>query len=157
MSPRLHARLATGLTVAEREASFTRTDSVVRWSREGRAAYEAETEKLWSSTFFFLTGASCSNQAENNHMRGDGDYFLNSDLFGSIFIVFAALLCRAVLSLSYVQHIKRSKYPTRDMYARTACGVGLFPGWSMELLAFANRLFAPNGLNRMFRSIFFSS
>ena len=38
----LHARRVTGLTVAESEEIFTRTESVARWSRERRAAYEAE-------------------------------------------------------------------------------------------------------------------
>jgi len=46
VSTGLHARRATGLTVEEREGSFTRTESVARWSREGRAAYEAEREAL---------------------------------------------------------------------------------------------------------------
>ena len=44
MSTGLHARRATGLTVAEREESFTRTESVARWWREGQVAYEAERE-----------------------------------------------------------------------------------------------------------------
>ena len=46
MSTGFHAWRATGLTVAEREESFTRTESVVRWSRDGRAAYEAKKDAL---------------------------------------------------------------------------------------------------------------
>ena len=48
-----HARRATGLTVAESEESFTRADSVTRWSREVRAAYEAEREALLLDFFLF--------------------------------------------------------------------------------------------------------
>ena len=48
---------ATGLTVAEREESFTWTESVARWWREGRAAYEAERALLLDYfLFFYLTG-----------------------------------------------------------------------------------------------------
>ena len=65
MSTGLHAGRATGLTVIEREENLTQTESVARWSREGRSAYEAERKALLSIFFFsFLTGARCSNQAE---------------------------------------------------------------------------------------------
>ena len=57
--------------MAEREKRFTRTESVVRWSRDVRAAYEAEREALLFA-FYFLAGARCSNQAENYCMMGDG-------------------------------------------------------------------------------------
>ena len=50
---------------------------MVRWSRDGRAAYEAEREALMS-VFLFLTGARCFNLAENDYMRGDGDFFLST-------------------------------------------------------------------------------
>ena len=53
MSTGLHAGRATGLTAAEREGSFTRTESVARWSREGRAAYEAEREALLFDLLFY--------------------------------------------------------------------------------------------------------
>ena len=49
----LHTRRATGLTGAEREESFTRTESVARWAREGRAAYdrvEPRPQKLEAGT-----------------------------------------------------------------------------------------------------------
>ena len=58
----------TGLTVAKREESLTRTESVVRWSRNGWAACEAERQAL-QFDLFFLTGARCSNQAESYYMR----------------------------------------------------------------------------------------
>ena len=59
VSTGLHARQATGLTVAEREESFTRTESVARWSREGRAAYEAEREALLFDLFSFFLFERC--------------------------------------------------------------------------------------------------
>ena len=79
---------------------------MTRWSRERRAAYEAEGEALLFD-LIFLTGARCSNQAENNyiHEGGRGFFFL-SEFFGFIFIVFAVMLCHAVLSLSYI-YIKK--------------------------------------------------
>ena len=49
----IHARRATGLTVTEREEILTRTESVARWSREGRAAYEAEREALLFDLIIF--------------------------------------------------------------------------------------------------------
>ena len=45
MSTGLNVRRATGLTVAQSEESFNRTESVAGWSRDGRA-YEAEREAL---------------------------------------------------------------------------------------------------------------
>ena len=53
MSTGLNARQATGLTVAESKENFTRIESVARWSREGRAAYEAEREALLYDFFSF--------------------------------------------------------------------------------------------------------
>ena len=53
VSTGLHGGRATGLTVTEREEIFTRTESVARWSREGRATYEAEREALLFD-FFLL-------------------------------------------------------------------------------------------------------
>ena len=53
MSTGLHARRATGITVAQREESFSRNESVTKWSREGRAAYEAHREDL-PFDFFLL-------------------------------------------------------------------------------------------------------
>ena len=53
VSTGLYARRVTGLTVAESDVSFTRTESVARWPREGRAAYEAEREDLLFFFFFF--------------------------------------------------------------------------------------------------------
>ena len=48
----LHGRLATGLTGAKREEISTRTESVARRSREGRAAHEAERSPAVSFFFF---------------------------------------------------------------------------------------------------------
>ena len=76
MSPGLHARRATGLTVAEREETFNWTESLVRGSRGGRAAFEAERALLFCFVFSLLAGARRSNQARNRHMRGDGDVFV---------------------------------------------------------------------------------
>ena len=53
MTTGLHARRVTGLTVAEREKTFTRTESVVRWSRDGLVADEAERDAL-VFVFFIL-------------------------------------------------------------------------------------------------------
>lgn len=53
MSTGLDARRATTLTVAEREENFIRTQSVVRWSRDGRAAYKAKREALLFVFFLF--------------------------------------------------------------------------------------------------------
>ena len=51
MSTGLLARRATGVTGTERDEGFTWTESVTRWSREERAAYEAG--KLCCSIFVF--------------------------------------------------------------------------------------------------------
>ena len=87
---------------------LTRTESVARWSREGRVAYEAEREAL---QFDFLLLDRCkvlqSSDRKQLHERGRRFFFFPN----FIFIVFAVLLCRAVPSLLYipVQHIKRGK------------------------------------------------
>ena len=99
MSTGLHARRATGLTVVEREEIFNLTESVARWWREGRAAYERLRGALLFD-FLFLTGARCSNEARNNYIRGDGDFlflFQIFQIFVFIFIVFAVLLCAVLL------------------------------------------------------------
>ena len=95
MSTGLHARPATGFTVAEKEESFTRTESVVGWSRDGRAAYEAERrEKPCCSIFFFFDRCKVFHQAGNYYMmRGDGD--------GSSF---------HALPYVFIQTVKRSLY-----------------------------------------------
>ena len=82
----------------QREQSFTRTEYVARWSGEGRAAYEAERSS--AVRFCFSTGARCSNEAGNNYIRGDVDFFF---FFKFRFYVNQfAVLCRAVLSFSYI-------------------------------------------------------
>ena len=70
-----------------------------RWSQEGQAAYEDEREALLLDFFFhlFLTGVRCSESGRKLlHERGR-DFFPPENL-GFIFIVFAVLLGRAVLS-----------------------------------------------------------
>ena len=47
------SREACDGAVAESEESFTRTESVARWLREGWAAYEAEREALLFIVFLF--------------------------------------------------------------------------------------------------------
>ena len=84
------------------------------------------SEKLCRLFFFFLTGVRCKvfHQAGNYYTRGDGDFIL-SEKNGLIFIVFAVLLCRAVLSLSYIGvqtyriSKEENKYPIWGMYVRT--------------------------------------
>ena len=112
----LHARRATGLTVAESEGSFTRTESVARWSREGRAAYEAEREALRFDFFlFFLRDRRKVFQSGRKllHERGRGFSFL-PDCFLFHFHCFrsAAVPCCAfsfVHTSTDIQHIKRRK------------------------------------------------
>ena len=74
MNAGLNAWRATGLTVAEREESFTRTESVARWTREGRAAYEADRSSV---DFFFLCDRRKVFQSKRKliHERGRG-FFL---------------------------------------------------------------------------------
>ena len=85
MSTGLHVRRATELTGAEREEIFTRTESVARWSRERRAAYEAERRS--AVRFAYFTGARCSNQPETYYIRGDGGFFLKLPfIFSSVFL-----------------------------------------------------------------------
>ena len=108
--------------MAESKENFTRTESVARWSRKGRAVYEAEREALLYDFFIFFTCARCYNQTEKGFVRGRGLLFL-PNFYGCIFIVFAVLLCRAVLSLSYrstySKHIKRGKGLPYLGYVRT--------------------------------------
>ena len=74
MSIVFHARRATGLIGAEREESLTRTESVARWSREGRAAYEAERRSAVRFLFSPAQGIPTRRKIENNYIRGDGDH-----------------------------------------------------------------------------------
>ena len=53
MSTGLDTRRATGLIVAESKEFFNRTDSVAKWSREGRVVYDAEREALLYVLFIF--------------------------------------------------------------------------------------------------------
>ena len=104
----LHVRRATGQTVAEMEESFTRTESVARWSREGREAYEAERDAPMFDFFlsFFLTGVRCSNQAGNYYTRGDRFF-----LFPKLSVSFSLFLlcCCAVLCILFSTNEYRHK------------------------------------------------
>ena len=93
--------------MAESEDFFAGTESVARWLRKGRAAYEAEIEVPLFDFFSFLTGARCSSHAEKIN-EGTGIFFI-SKIFGFIVIVFVVLLCLAVLSLSYIQQAYQRK------------------------------------------------
>ena len=57
-------RQALGVTLVEMEESFLRIQSVVRWSREGRASHEAEREALVFNVFFFpvVTDVRCRQE-----------------------------------------------------------------------------------------------
>ena len=99
MSIGLHPRRATGLTVAESEESFTRTESVARWSREGRAAYEAEREALlfFCFCFFFdrsVQGVPIRQKIIKLFQEKDGDIFFPPIFSVSFYFVFTVLLCR---------------------------------------------------------------
>ena len=101
MGTGLYARRATGLTVAESEENFTRTESVVRWSREGRAASEAEREALLF--FFFLFRPVHGVPIRQKIISGEGrGFFFFPNFSVSFYVVFAVLLCRcAVLYLFF--------------------------------------------------------
>ena len=103
--------------MAESEKSFTWTKSVARWSREGRAAYEAV---LFNS--FFFSGARGANQAEKNVYEGGGNFVYSFRNFGLIFIVLRC--CCAMLFFlfrTYCSYCKEKRYSTWGMYVRTAC------------------------------------
>ena len=120
MSTGLHARRTTGLTVAEWEESFTRTESVARWPRERLAAYEAVREALMF-VFFFLTGARCSNETINNNVRSDGDCFI---LFMFSFSFGLHLYCGALpFCAFYLVHIKKSMRYNGSTYMHAASGL----------------------------------
>ena len=95
------------LTVAESEENIIRTESVTSWSREGGAAYDAKSNALLSDYFSFVTGARCSNQAENYCIRqklgGDGVFFIFPELLVS-FPLFGRCYC-AVLCFLFSLYI----------------------------------------------------
>ena len=131
-----HARRATGLTVAEGEESFTRTESVARWSREGLAAYEAEGEALPFVFFFFFFFDRCKvfqsgkTKLRTGEVRG---FFFLPEIFGVILHGF----CGAAVprcAFSFFVHItyqnkKLSTLPGVSTYVRqppamrSLCGV----------------------------------
>ena len=101
--------------MAESEESFTWTESLARWSREGRAAHEAEREALLF--IFFLSFDRWSDRCKvfqpgrKIFQERDGDVFFLLEFVFFILRLFcgaAVPLCRAVLALfSHIQHIKR--------------------------------------------------
>ena len=79
-----------------------------RWSRKRRAAYEAEREALSFVFFFFFERCNVFQSGRKLLHGGTGNVFLSKHL-RLIFIVFAVLLRRAVLSPSYIQQAYRKK------------------------------------------------
>ena len=118
-------RTAVRFTQGERRGSLwqrggklTRTESVARWSREGRAAYEADRKALLFDFFISSPVQGVPNGRKLIPGTREGRFF-SFRIFGFIFIVFAVLLCRAGFSLSYIQHIARKKYLPYLGYVRT--------------------------------------
>ena len=147
MSTGLHARRATGLTVAEREESFTQTESVARWSREGRAAYEAERSSV--IRFYFYRRKDVPTRREIIASEGAGIFFIpnfSKNMFNFHCFRGAVPCC----DFSFVQ-IKSRKEVCTSMHATS----GLFSldgTWSPWHL-FASRRFSPNRWDHLFRSI----
>ena len=102
---------------------------MARWSREGRAVYEAEREALLYDFLFFLTVQGVPIRQQIIRMKeGVGDFFFLFNVFGFIFIV---LRCASVpwCYFSFVQQYlqqacqkrKRITLPRVCTYVRTAC------------------------------------
>ena len=82
-------------------------------------------------------------------ITGEGAFFFLGTV-GYIFVFLALLLCRVVLSISYIQCIRKRKQALYLGYARTY-GMrrsGCFPEWAMEPLAIVYRLITPNAVDR---------
>ena len=80
-------------------------------SREGRVAYEAETEALLYDVFIFSTGARCSNQTENDFMRGRG--FFLCPIFSVSFPLFLRCCC-AVLGFLFRAAVHTASIPKEE-------------------------------------------
>ena len=96
---------------------------MARWSREGRAAYEAEGQALLHGFFLFMIGARCSNQAENYYMK-ETFFFLVFSVSCSLFLrgscaVPCFLFSPAVHTTSMSKEEK--DHLTSGMYVRAAC------------------------------------
>ena len=106
MSTGLYARRVTGLTVAEREESYTWTESVARWSRQSRVgAYEAEREALLFH-FFLLCRFDRYKVFQLGrkllHERGrEFSFFIPK--FSVSFSLFLRYCCAVLCSLSYIR------------------------------------------------------
>ena len=66
--------------MAEREESYTRTESVAKWSREARAAYEVERSSVVCVCFFLSVhgGVLIRRKIYEYTMRRDGIFFSSS-------------------------------------------------------------------------------
>ena len=110
VSTGLNARRATGLTVAESKESFTRTESVARWSREGRVAYEAEREAL---LYDFLLFDRCKVFQSDRKLFHEGTGILFSSQF---FRFHLHCFCGAPVpccAFSFVQQYIQQEYQKR--------------------------------------------
>ena len=97
MSTGLSARRATGLIVAESEESFIRTESVARWSREGRPAYEVERGALLFVFLLFFDRCKAF-QSGRKLLHQRGSFFFSFRIFRFHFHCFcggAAVPCCA--------------------------------------------------------------
>ena len=129
MSTGLHARQATGLTGLESEETFTRTKSVARWSREGRAAYKAERSSAVRLLFQPTQRTPIRREiitSEGTGIASPFQIFVSPPLFSR---------CCAVLCFLFRTSLQKD---VRTCMRHPSC----FSGWSVELLAFASRLFA---------------
>ena len=107
VSTRLHARRSTGLTVADSEESFTRTESVASWSREGWVGYEAEREALLY-VFIFLFFDRCKVfQSDIKLFHKGAGIFVLFNFFGSFSLFSRCCYCAVLCFLFPCQKRKR--------------------------------------------------
>ena len=137
MSAGLHARRATGFTVAESEESFPRTESVARWSRVGRAAYEAEREYLLFD--FFFDRSKVFQSGRKISLEGTACFFFLSNVLFQFHCFSGAAVPCCALSFVHTASIPKKKRITlpgvctyerpvsersgRNRPRREACGV----------------------------------
>ena len=110
VSTGLHVRRATGITVTERDGSFTGTESAVRWSRDRRGAYGAERKRSSAVQFFVFDLCKVFQSGRKLlHKRGRGNFsFPRSSVSFSLFN-FVVLLCPTVCAFSFVHTTYISK------------------------------------------------
>ena len=117
------------------------------WSGQGRAAYELaglrEGRLFFFFSFFFRTGVRGFNKAGNDYIkiRGNEDFYLFLKLLFPFSSTkrFRGAVPWCALSSAHTYQTKKISMHVRTCIRRPDS----FPGWSIELLAFANRLFAP--------------